>query len=182
MVKRNSKSTASHLAALRFRYPRHSLRAISHLTGLPVSTVQYKLATYLKRGTIDDRRRYNSRPCTPMPPEVQQFLLSEETLFETQGLGLKKRCQMVRARFSFVMSVTRLRTLYRKAGIRYGKPESILDRALELKQQLQVERFEFAQEFLSLDKRRIIYVNETSFNPTYRITRVWQYRDSRIEI
>jgi transposase len=80
------------------------------------------------------------------------------------------------------MSVTRLRSLYRKAGVRFGKPEHVLDRALEIKQTLRVERFEFAREFQRLDRLRVVYVDETSFNPTYRITRVWQYRNQRIEI
>lgn len=165
---------------LRFGYPRYSYKAIGKLTGLPETTVAHKVHRFLARGNMTDYRKFNKHQnCPEMPETVKTFLMKRETLAMFAMLGLDRRCDYVRQKFGFSMSRMRLKTLYKKAGIKFGRPEWTFDRALARKT-LQSERFEFAQALQAQDVLNTIYLDETSFNPEQKPGKTWQHTAEKL--
>jgi hypothetical protein len=82
------------------------------------------------------------------------------------------------------MSRTRLKAIYRKHGIKYGRPDVVFDRALHRGNQLAVERAAFARTLMQLQQQgtELIYMDESSFCAQLSAHKVWQYQDAPMKI
>ena len=82
------------------------------------------------------------------------------------------------------MSRTRLRSIYKKAKIAYGRPDVLYDRALERKEELTAARAAFARKLIGMlqQNANIIYIDETSFHVQTKPLKTWQYRDAKLQV
>ena len=82
------------------------------------------------------------------------------------------------------MSRTRLKSIYKRAKIAYGRPEVLYDRALEHKEELTAARAAFARRLLGMleQNANVIYIDETSFHVQTNELMTWQYRDAKLQV
>ena len=112
--------------------PRCSVTDIAKLLDIKMKTVSQQLVR-LRRNGYDTRVRFSSgRRRIPVPPDVVVALTTTEKMKEWSALSLKDRCLLIQRDYGVPMTTGRLREIYRRANLRYVRPEIHSVRQAEL--------------------------------------------------
>ena len=114
-----SYSNAVRLRVLRMMVEyKMTLSEISKATKISIAALYRMHDSFVKYGTY--KKQFSTgRPFTPIPEEVERFLL--DGLQEHRFLSLRKRCQMVKERFDFSLDEKKLGRMFRRHGVQYQK-------------------------------------------------------------
>ena len=154
-----------------------SLRRVADYLHLPYQTVQGIVRRYRMNGfSIEYNKPRTGRRKTWVPPEILDYLQSQEVLEEHAYLSLKQRCTLIEDYFGIRMGPKMLRRIFSDLGISNSRPKLVHEKAKREERALEVQRKDFALRLRQLirDGALICYIDETTLNTWSRRKLTWQ--------
>ena len=136
---------------------------------MPAASVHRLIKSYVQHNfEVVNYKHRQGLTADPLPPGVEDWLLSRETLQRWVLFSIPHRCLLIEAIMEFRICPARLIRLYKEHRIRHCAPQ--LAYQAELKHNPRVlhdRRVQFARDVLQQieeDPNSIIYIDEASIN------------------
>ena len=104
------------LLIVRLRLGGSTFTRISKLTGISYMTCYNVWLRYKSRKTIEEATRVG-RPLQKLPDDVHEYL--SNNLEDDRFLSLRQRVKIIKQKFNFPISLTKLRNFYLRNDIKY---------------------------------------------------------------
>ena len=161
--------------------PMRTVMWIAQRIGIPWSTIDGILRRFLSNGCRAVSHRKNcGRRADPIEPATLAFVRSRAELERQVHMTLQQRCARIREATGTDLSIWQLRSVYKRLGIRFVRPQSAYQSEFRKDQQLLLqERLDFAQRLDLIIRERgpLIYVDQTTFNTWLHTSRSWMRPD-----
>lgn len=140
------------------------------------TTVYRSIKRYLERGHVR-RRQVKYKPHII---KVMNYIDNKNLLESWASFTLVERAELIRKSIGVSIRPSVLQKLHVRLGIKYKNVK--LTYQLTDEQKTFREREQYAKQLAQLvyENKRLLYLDETTFNYHMRQTKVWQYQDNSI--
>ena len=134
------------------------------MSGVAATTVRTNIIKFHRHGNKVIRKKQTGRP-SAIPDELQQQLVSPETLNQMRFLPIRVRARKHSIQHGTSITHTQLKLIYKRHGVRFRQPKVSARLPADKEVALIPERILFAEKMkLLIDGGRvIIYADESTF-------------------
>lgn len=154
-----------------------SYAEIQRRVGLKQSTLRMIVKRFRDNNYSHDKPRKARGRKKKLSSEMLQYVTSQDILQQQAAYALRMRCRIFKLRFHLRIHPSTLRRYYINNGIKYKKVNYTKASKHKKAREIQEQCYRYAREVVELksQKRAILYLDQTNFNPWNIRLKTWQH-------